>query len=794
MLPAQPTPLFGRDEELGTAREQLLSDEVRLLTLLGPGGVGKTRLAVAIAESLYAPFPDGVWFVDLAPLRDARLVVSAIAHALGVMEAEHQPVLETLQKHLADRHLLLVLDNLEHLLQAAPDIAHLLGHCRGLTILATSREPLRLRWERTLPLGPLPLPDPDPRHLPPLPELAQVPAVALFLGRARAIQPQFALTAENAPAIASLCVRLDGLPLAIELVAARAALLGPAAILSRLERHLPLPHAGGLDAPERHQTIRGAISWSYDLLTAEERTVFCRAGVFAGGWTLEAAEAICGEDEGRTTKNEGSVGPSSFVLRQSDILDILTSLADKSLVQVAVQPNGEPRFRLLETVREFALEQLTATGEGEATRQRHVAYFLALAERVTPLIAGPDQHRWMDHLEREHDNLRAALEWLLERSDVEDAQLLCSLLGYFWWIGGHLAEGRRWLSEAIKPSQDTPFRVAALVWYAILAYGQGDIVQATVPLEEALTLALAQGNRPYEAMATTVQGLIAWRRGDTARAIELHREALRIAREVDDSWMIGDILLHLGFAEMEHDAATAAEALSESVDRLRKVGGPHQLMLALGALADARAQQGLDDEAKRVFREAFDLGLTGGDPISTTWVATLALAFLAERGKAEQATPLLVALESHTDSVGYRQTPMERAATARAANAARAELGEARYVLLRQAGPAVPPGEILRLASSLLEDQPSPPAREPAPVASTSSTTPRSERGLLSPREQEVLALVAEGLSNKEIARRLIVSESTAKYHVTSLFNKLGANTRAQVIARAAALGMLPPQ
>jgi predicted ATPase/DNA-binding CsgD family transcriptional regulator len=776
-LPAQPTPMLGREGELETARGQLQSAEVRLLTLVGPGGVGKTRLAIAVAESLlgHPAFPDGVWFVDLAPLRDPALVPSEIARTLGVIEAEDQPVLEMLQMHLANRRLLLALDNVEHLLAAAPEIARLLGNNRGLTVLATSREPLRLRWERTLPLGPLPVPDPDPRHLPPLEELARIPAVALFLDRARAVRPQFSLTPENAPAVALLCVRLDGLPLAIELAAARAALLGPAAILSRLERHLPLPRTGGHDAPERHQTIRGAISWSYDLLSPEEQALFRSVGVFAGGWTLDAAEAVC---------------------HQADVLDGLASLADKSLVQVTVQPDGEPRFRLLETVREFALEQLAQSADARETGRRHAAHFLALAETAASQLAGPDQRSWVARLEKEHDNLRAALGWLLENKDAERAQHLCSLLGFFWWIGGYLAEGRRWLSEALAldAERDSPSRPAALVWYGILAYGQGDTTPASAPLDEALAVAHARGDRRQEAFAITVQGLVAWRRGDTAQAIQQHRQALRIVRDLGDPWFLGDVLFHLGMAELEHDPPAATEALSESVEHLRIAGGPHHLILSLGALADALAQQGRDEEAAKHFQEALNLALEGADPITTAGLATLVLAFLAEQGRAKEALPFLMDLEAYAESVGYRQTPVERAAAARADRAARTQVGEERHGALRGAGRALPPGEIIRAVVSLVESK-------TARVRSTTASAPtqpespaRTGRGLLSPREEEVLALVAEGLSNKEIARRLIVSESTAKYHVTSLFNKLGANTRAQVVTRAASLGLLSPQ
>src|SRR5687768_824149 len=405
-LPAEATRLVGRDEELRVVRDQLASADLRLLTLVGPGGVGKTRLAVAGARELAddSIYPDGVRFVDLSPLREAPLVLAAVRGALGAPVADGRPLLDALVAFVGEQRLLLVLDNLEHVMGAAADVGRLVAGAPGLTVLATSREPLRLRWERTVPLGPLALP--DPQHLPPLEELARVPSVALFVERARAAQPGFALTAADAPAVARLVERLDGLPLAIELAAARAAMLGPAALLARLERHLPLPVRGGADAPERHRTLEAAIAWSHDLLTPQEQALFRRLAPFAGGWTLQAAETVVGGDDA-----------------VPDVLEGLTSLADKSLVQIAAAPGGDPRFRLLETVREHAVERLRASGEAEEVGGRHAAFYDALAHMAgfagriegapsqpAPITA-PEQRAWVRRLEREHGNLRAALRW-----------------------------------------------------------------------------------------------------------------------------------------------------------------------------------------------------------------------------------------------------------------------------------------------------------------------------------------------------------------------------------------------
>jgi predicted ATPase/DNA-binding CsgD family transcriptional regulator len=779
-LPRQPSALVGRREEMQIARGQLLAEDVRLLTLVGPGGVGKTRLAIAVAEGLvgHPAFPDGVRFVDLAPLREPALLPSAIGSALGVPETGGRPVLEVLLGFLAGRRLLLVLDNCEHMLAAGSDVGHLLAGVPGLTVLATSRESLRLRWERTLPLGALALP--DPRHLPPLPELARVPAVALFLDRAQAARPDFALTPENAPLVAKLVERLDGLPLAIELASARAALLGPAAILARLDRHLPLPGLGGPDVPARQRSLQAAISWSHDLLAPAEQVLFRRLAPFAGGWMLEAAEVVVGAVDGYL--------PACAV---PDVLDGLTSLADKSLVQVVVSPGGEPWFRLLETVREYALERLETSGEADGARRQHAHYYMALAASAEPALKGPDQRDWVDRLEREHDNLRAALRWLLSVDETEDAQRLASLLGYFWWIGGHLAEGRRWLDEALALDRDgiAPSRTAALVWSGVLAYGQGDGTQAEARADDARELARARGEVPFEAFAITLRGLVAWRRGDPEAAARLHREALDLARGVGDAWITGDLLYHLGMAESERDPAAAVGPLSESLELLRAAGGLHHLMLAVGALADVYGRLGRLDEARDLFRQGLALGRSGADPITAVWVATFALAFLVERGQADQALPLLAGLDAYTASFGYQRTPLEQVTFDRAAVTARAQLGEARAAKAWAAGRPAPPGEIVRAAADLFDVA----VNADSLVPASASRARRAGHGLLSAREQEVLALVAQGRSNREIADALVITENTSKYHVTSLLNKLGANTRAEAITRAVALGLLSP-
>ena len=391
-LPLQPTPLVGREREVAEIADRARSEEVRLLTLTGPGGTGKTRLALQVAADLLEEFKDGVFFVILATITDPELVASTIAGPLGIKESGDQPLEESLKAYLRDRNLLLVLDNFEQVLEGAPLVGEFLGACPKLKILATSRIPLRLYGEQEYPVPPLALPDPG--VLPPLEILTQYEAVRLFVERARTVKPDFTVTNESAPAVAEICARLDGLPLAIELAAARVRLLPPQKMLQRLGNRMKLLKGGARDLPTRQQTLRGAIDWSHDLLE-EEKILFRRLSVFAGGRTLEAIEEICDP--------EGAL----------DALEGLESLLEKSLLRQEEGPGGEPRFVMLETIHEYAREKLQASGEAEEIKRLHAEYFLALAKEAEPELVGPDQVEWMDRLATEHDNMRAALSWAL---------------------------------------------------------------------------------------------------------------------------------------------------------------------------------------------------------------------------------------------------------------------------------------------------------------------------------------------------------------------------------------------
>src|SRR5215204_262131 len=477
-LPVPLTPLIGRDQEIEAVAALLTQLTVRLLTLTGPGGTGKTRLALAVAERLAPAFPDGVVFVSLAPVADPALVAPAIAERLGVRERAEQTLREALVTHLAGKRLLLVLDNFEHVLPAAPLVAELLGTCPALRVLSTSRAALHLSGEHLYSVPPLALP--DARRLPPLEELGQTAAVRLFVDRARAVKSDFTLSEANTPAVVEIVHRLDGLPLALELVAARARALSPAALAVRLDRRLPLLTGGAQDLPDRQRTLRNTIAWSYDLLRPNEQTLFRRLGVFAGGCTLEAAEAVADLD------------------KPFDVLEGMTALLNTSLLQSEEQA-AEPRYTMLATIREFAQERLIESGEESATRDRHARFFRDLAERAGPEIVETADPAWLDVLDREHDNLRAALAWSRDTDDHDTLLRLAGDLAMFWYYRGYLGEGQRWLDQALETPAD------------------------------------AHAARP-RAWALTNSGMFANVGGETDRAIALLTESLPWWEQTDDGW------------------------------------------------------------------------------------------------------------------------------------------------------------------------------------------------------------------------------------------------------------------
>jgi predicted ATPase len=613
-LPLQPTPLVGREREVGEIVDRVRREEVRLLTLTGPGGTGKTRLALQAGAELLEGFDDGVFFIALATITDPAQVPSAIAGPLGVKESAEQPLLETLKSHLQEKHLLLVLDNFEQVLDGATIVAELLTACPKLRVLATSRIPLSLYGEQEYPVPPLVVP--DPRALPPLKVLTQYESVRLFVERARAIKPDFAVTNESAPAVAEICARLDGLPLAIELAAARVRVLPPQKMLQRLGDRLKLLRGGARDLPTRQQTLRGTIDWSNDLLNEEEKALFARLSVFAGGRTLEAIEEICDP--------EGNL----------DALEGVESLVEKSLLRQEEGSGGAaPRFVMLETVHEYAREKLQESGEAEEVKKHHAEYFLALAEEGESGLRRPEAATWLERLEVEHDNLRAALSWALaQEKEVELGLRLAGALWRFWWIRSHYSEGLRWLENALAvDGRGSPsVRAMALAGIGEIASHQGDLDQAQEACEEGLELLAHEASEAKIYLLLSL-GKVARMREDYRWATQVNEESVALSREMRDTWGLASSLLSSALAtQMQGDSERATELYEESMNLFREWGDKQGLAfcsLNLGLVAitqgDLVRAAKLTEEAVALFRELGSRGDVSVNLNNLGWIAFL---------------------------------------------------------------------------------------------------------------------------------------------------------------------------
>jgi predicted ATPase/class 3 adenylate cyclase len=653
-LPAQASSFVGREREIADL-ERLVA-AARLVTLTGPGGTGKTRLALEMAARLLERFPDGAWFVDLAPLTDPRLVWAAAAAALGVREGPARPLDEVLLGHVASRRLLLMLDNCEHVIAESADLAQrLLAAGPEVRVLATSREALAVPGEAAWPVPGLSLPD---AGQPAGPEaIGHAEAVRLFVERGAAVRPGFALSEENAAAVARVCRRLDGLPLAIELAAARIKALTPEQIAARLDDRFRLLTGGSRTALPRQQTLRAAVDWSYDLLDVPERALLARLAVFAGGWTLEAAEAVCAD----------------AVLPADAVLDLLLRLVDKSLV-VAEEHGAAARYRMLETIREYAAARLAETGRDEAPRARHAAHYLALAEAAEPGLTGPSERSWLEQLECEHDNLRAAMQWAVASGEGELGLRMGGALWRFWAMRGHLAEGRRRLSALLAhPNCDAlsgstgAARAKALHAAGTLAAQQGDNGAARSYLEASIAARRVVGARSDLANSLSNLGIVTRSEGDYATARALYAESLAIHRELGNKSGIAHTLANLGLlARFQGDGAAARPLLEESLAIRRELGDPWAIANALNNLAEVALDEGDHASARALLEQSLRINQELGDRRAIAFLLEDFGALAAAQGQAGRALRLVGAAAALRASVGSPLSALEQAKLERA--------------------------------------------------------------------------------------------------------------------------------
>ena len=686
-LPMPLTRLIGREAELAALRTALPDDEVRLVTLTGPGGVGKTRLAIAVAHGLHDTFPDGVVFVPLAPIRDPGLVGSAIAQAVGLRALGSRSVRELLVTHLLPRRVLLVLDNLEQVLGATPLIADLLVTCPHLTVLATSRAILHLSGEHGFQVPPLLVPPKN--RLSTRDDLAGIPAVQLFVERASAADPEFVLDDTNATAVIEIVRRLDGLPLAIELAAAKITLVSPQTMLARLDPRLPLLAGGPRDLPVRLQTMRDAIAWSYDLLTPSEQALLRRLSVFTGGFTLEAAEAV-----------RGDLDP--------DVLVRLMSLVDQSLARPVVPKESEYRFTMLETVREFALERLEAHGEGEVARAAHATHFLNLAEQAAAANFGPQESTWLDRLEAERSNLRAAQDWFEQATEADLALRLVAACFRFWRVRGPVVEGRAAMERAVTlrdhPSDD--LCVLVTLFAGELAYVQGNRAADRERLEEALAQARELNDPALLAFALQSNARVMLEQGNEDEAETLWEQAVSLARSLDERSVVfhyvPSMLEHLGFlARLRGDLGQAAVLTEEALAWTERMDFAWAAAMTVGSLAAVAREQGERGRAVSLYR----------DSLRRTWAqrdrrnfASLLFSFaltVAESGHPEPAAQLCGTAEALLDADATSLPIVGRPDRRRVVALLRATLGQERFAAEQAAGRGLSPEQALALAEGI---------------------------------------------------------------------------------------------
>ena len=772
-LPALLTPLLGRERELALAEALLRRDDVRLLTITGPGGIGKTRLAIEIGRAAIESYADGVVFVPLAVVSDPEQVAIAVVRALGLQEALGVAGRDTLVSVLRDATTLLLLDNFEHLLAAAPLLTDLLIACPRLRIVVTSRALLRVSGEYALPVPPLVLPSADADHS--LAGVFRFPAVRLFVDRVWALMPTFALSDETALLVVAICRHLDGLPLAIELAAAQAAVLPPAALLARIQARLSLPVAGPRDAPTRLRTISDAVAWSYQLLTPDEQRLLRRISVFTGGFGLDAAEAI-------GTVGCGSALPHSTTV---SVLDGLASLVDKSLLR-QVTWEGDARFDMLETIRAFAADQLETSDDANTTRDAHATWALALAEPAELAAAMPGRERQLRRLEVDHANLLAALTWLDRRADTERLLRLTASLGSYWLAYSHAREGREWLERALAraPEASSSARGRASISLGGLLPLFGEVERADRLLADGIDALDADVNAPVIALALVRRAGGANQLGKHSRAEHLLNEALDLTTTIHDvaiaRTLSATVLANLGVAAHGRGDFNRASALhKQALDICREHGYTFGVVRCLRDLGDVNRDRGDFAGALACYRECVELlGEQRDLRVVVDALEGTALA-AAAWGQPARAARYLGAAEALREQYGGAFIlPTDLAAHERVLTAIRSALDEAE---LRAGWLA---GRRTGVAGAIAELQTLTPAADTARGGDPAAVK-------LSPREPEVLRLLVTGLPDRAIAQALFLSVRTVEAHVAHILTKLGVRTRTAAVGVALAAGLV---